>query len=330
MPISTTYDPNAPTTPSGQGSAVSNREDLQNGFYSLDPEKTPFFSLCAKGKAASTNVEWTVDKLRDPQTGGISEGQDVTSFNDKGAERARLGNYVQKWREPWMVSDLQEAVQGVTASDVATAEAKAMKEVKRDIEATLLSDNDKTVEDGAGTPYALRGIGDWLDSSGPSDVPSSYRTPSASIHSSGTFNESAMSGLIESIFSETGETDSLTLIAGTALRSAVSDFTRSEGTTTQTPYTVTQEATTKTVTFAVDLFVSDFGTVRVINGNPACMPNANRGYLVNPSYIGFNSLIAMGSTRLENQGGGERGFVDCTGTFLMKHPKAHGKITAIS
>jgi hypothetical protein len=51
------------------------------------------------------------------------------------------------------------------------------------------------------------------------------------------------------------------------------------------------------------------------------------GYLVNPSYLQFNTLIPMGATRLENQGGGERGFVDMTGTLVCKHPGAHGKIT---
>ena len=34
----------------------------------------------------------------------------------------------------------------------------------------------------------------------------------------------------------------------------------------------------------------------------------------------------MGATRLENQGGGERGFIDVAGTLCVKHPQAHGKI----
>jgi hypothetical protein len=74
------------------------------------------------------------------------------------------------------------------------------------------------------------------------------------------------------------------------------------------------------------MYDSDFGVVNVINANPACLPNQNRGYVVNPKYLGFNTLIPMGSTRLENQGGGERGFVDMVGTLVCKHPGAHGKI----
>ena len=70
--------------------------------------------------------------------------------------------------------------------------------------------------------------------------------------------------------------------------------------------------------------------VKIVNGNPACMPTQGGsgyvGYVLNPKYLGFASLIPMGSTRLENQGGGERGYVDVTGTLVCRHPGAHGKI----
>jgi hypothetical protein len=57
------------------------------------------------------------------------------------------------------------------------------------------------------------------------------------------------------------------------------------------------------------------------------MPSSNRGYVVNPKYLGFDTMIPMGSTRLENQGAGERGYVDMVGTLVCKHPGAHGKIS---
>ena len=50
------------------------------------------------------------------------------------------------------------------------------------------------------------------------------------------------------------------------------------------------------------------------------------GYLINPEYVGIHELIPMGSTRLPNQGGGERGYVDCALTLGVYHPQAHGVI----
>ena len=326
MPISTTYSPNAPAARTGQGSAISNREDLSNELTLLAPEETPLLSLCGKGSAKSTFSEWTADKLATPATAGISEGTDVNSFSDKFADRARLGNYVQIFRRDFLVSNLQQAVNSVGPANIAQAEAKSMRELKRDVEARICSSSDRTVEDGAGTPYALRGLGSWLSSSGPADVPAAYRTPAASILSSAP-TETTFNDVIASIFSVNGEANALTLVANVALRKVISNFTRSSGAAaSEAVYRVSQNAESKKVTHSVQLYDSDFGIVKMINGNPDCMTGAS-GYLVNPSYLQFNTLIPMGATRLENQGGGERGFVDMTGTLVCKHPGAHGKIT---
>ena len=322
MAFSNTYDTTNP------GSAVSNREDLTDVLSILAPEETPILSSLNKQKANATFVEWTVDSLADPETAGIREGADVTTFTDKFAGRARLGNYVQKFRRDFQVSDLQEAVDSVGPAKIAQAEAKSIRELKRDIEATLASANDRAVEDGAGTAYALRGLGDWLDSAGPSDVPAAFRIPSSSIVDS-TLTESGFNDILGSIYGQTGELGNLTLVANIALRKVIANFMRNDsGASNENIYQVNQDATTKKITLSVSVFDSDFGLVRIVNGNPACMPTAttNVGYLLDPKYIGFSTLIPMGSTRLENQGGGERGYVDMAGTLVCRTPQAHGKI----
>jgi hypothetical protein len=329
MPISATYQPNAPQAKTGKGSAISNREDLSNELAILAPEETPILSLCSKGKAASTFTEWTVDSLASPVTTGISEGSDVTSFSDKFADRARLGNYIQLMRRDYLVSNLQQAVTSVGPANVAQAEAKSMREIKRDIEATIASDNEMTVENGAGTPYGMRGLGKWIQSTAQATnaVPLDYRTPSGSILAT-TVTESTFNTMLGSIFSKNGEMNSLTLVANTALRQVISGFTRAQPASAGVTYHVNQDATSKAITLSVNLYDSDFGIVKIINGNPSCMPTAstNVGYVLNPKYLGFNTLIPMGGTRLENQGGGERGYVDVAGTLCVKHPQAHGKI----
>ena len=330
MALSNTYDTTNP------GSAVSNREDLSDVLTILAPEETPVLSSLSKTRASGTFHEWTVDSLSAPTTAGIAEGADVTTFTDQFSGRARLGNYTQKFRRDFMVSDLQEAVDSVGPAKIAQAEAKAVRELKRDVEATLLSANDRAVEDGAGTVYKLRGLGDWIDSSGPSDVPSSFRTPSDSIHSSGAFTETVMNNIITSIYRVSGNTNSLTLVADTALRRKVSDFARTgvDGSTSHEGVrTVNYNGESAQIKLSVELSQSDHGIVSVVNMNPDCAPDTSdkdTGYFVNPEYAGIGELIPMGSARLPNQGGGERGYVDCALTLAVYHPGAHGKITAIS
>jgi len=171
----------------------------------------------------------------------------------------------------------------------------------------------------------MRGLGDWLDSAGPADVPADYRTPAASILGAAP-TETTLNGVIESIFLQTGAVDNLTLIAGSTLRGVISEFTRTEAATTSGTYRVTQGAETKKITLSVKIFDSDFGNLSMVHANPDCTPSATRGYIVNPAYLGVKSLIPMASTKLENQGGGDRGFVDSTLTFQCKHPGAFGKI----
>jgi hypothetical protein len=315
------------------GSAVSNREDLTDVLTILAPEETPILSSADKKRASSTFVEWTVDSLAAPSTSGISEGADVTAFTDQFAGRAKLGNRVQKFRRDYMVSDMQEAVDSVGPAKIAQAEAKAIRELKRDIEATLASANTQATENGAGTANALGGLGDWIqNAAGSGNVPAAFQTPAASVVDAGaTLSESEFNGLITSIFGVTGSTNNLMLIADTTLRSDISDFARTTASATDNVRSVNYDGNSGEIKLSVDLYQSDHGIVSIVNGNPDCMPTQGgtagmMGYLVNPEYYGVHELIPMGSTRLPNLGGGERGFVDCALTLGVYHPGAHGKI----
>ena len=333
MAFSNTYDQTNP------GSAVSNREDLTDVLTILAPEETPILSSAQKQKASATFVEWTVDSLSAPVTTGIREGADVGdgNFDDKFAGRARLGNYIQKFRRDYQVSDLQEAVDSVGPAKIAQAEAKSIRELKRDIEATIASANDRAVENGTDTAYALRGLGEWLSSSGPADVPAGFRTPADSVYTvaeanATAFGETQFNDIIASIFNQTGTVSDLMLVADTKLRRVISDFARTTGSATDNVRSVNYDGGSGEIKLTVDLYQSDHGIVSIVNGNPDCMPSFGQagevGYLVNPEYFGIHELIPMGSTRLPNQGGGERGYVDCALTLGVYQPQAHGLIKA--
>jgi len=336
MALSDTFSPGL-TPVTGQGSSISNREDLTDTLAILAPEETPVLSSASKQKANATFVEWTVDSLASPSTDGITEGADVSSFTDKFASRARLGNYVQKFRRDFMVSDLQEAVDSVGPAKVAQAEAKAIRELKRDVEATLLSDNERQAETGA-LPYKLRGLKQWLASDN-SDVPAEYETPSTSRSTSGAdITETDFNAIIQSIYRENGEANNLTLIADTKLRQQLADYARFVGQANNhgTPANmdgirrVSTDMGSTTIKLSIEIYQSDFGTVSIVNMNPDTAPDTSaqdHGYLINPDYYGVHELIPMGSSRLPNMGGGERGFVDCALTLGVYAPQAHGIIT---
>jgi hypothetical protein len=331
MAISDTFNP-ALQPVTTQGPSVSNREDLTDVLTILAPEETPALSSANKQKANATFVEWTVDGLADPTTAGVSEGADVTTFTDQFASRARLGNYIQKFRRDFMVSDLQEAVDSVGPAKVAQAEAKAIRELKRDVEATILSDNDRQAETGA-IPYKMRGLGKFLDGAN-ADIPDEYETPAASIDTNGaSIDETQFNTLIRSIYRANGEANNLVLIADTSLRKQIADYARL-GNQTTSIRAVNYDGNNSSIKLSVEVYQSDFGIVSIVNMNPVTNPetvsgettNHDRGYMINPDYYGIHELIPMGSSRLPNMGGGERGFVDCALTLGVYAPAAHGII----
>jgi hypothetical protein len=176
-------------------------------------------------------------------------------------------------------------------------------------------------------------LGDWIDSAGPSDVPAAYRTPAASIHASGAFTETVLNSLITSIYRVNGMANELTLVADTALRAVIADFARTSGSTNTVYRQIQQSADSATIKLTVDFYESDNGIVSIVNMNPDCAPDTSAkdtGYILNPDYMGVADLIALGSSRVPNLGGGDRGFVDWTGTLEVLHPGAHGKITVLT
>ena len=332
MAFSNTYDV------TNTGSAVSNREDLTDVLTILAPEETPVLSSAQKQRAMATNTEWTVDSLSNPDTAGIVEGEDVIAHIDQFAGRARMGNFTQKFRRDYRVSDLQEAVDSVGPAKIAQAEAKAIRELKRDIEATLCSANVKQQATDV-LPYKMTGLGGFIDN-GAADttVPAGFKTPASSIYTTtesaaNAFSETAFNDIISSIFEVNGVSNGLVLVADVGLRRVISDFARLSTVSTETSIrNVNYDGGVAAIKLSVELYQSDHGVVSIVNANPDCMPNfggttANSsGYLVNPEYYGVHELIPMGSTRQPNNGGGERGFVDCALTLGVYHPQAHGLI----
>ena len=326
MAFGNTYDTTSP------GSGVGNREDLSDVVSILEPEQTPVYSLASKATAKATNPEWTLDKLKDPSTGagGVSEGADVTAFSDQHSGKGKVFNYTQKFQDTWQVTDFQNAVSsagGANATSVASAKAKAMRNVKRFVEYAVCSDNGRQAEDGSGnSPYLLSGLGDSIHATN-ADYPAGYRTPSASLDTNGaSITELQFNGVLLSIFRQTGAAEKLTLFASTALRQQISNFTRLEAGATSQRYALNEDASRKNITFSVQTFQSDFGFVSIVNSNPDCEQANDRGYILNMAYIKILSLVGMSSYELQDQGGGQRGYVKCNETIANLSPLAHGKI----
>ena len=129
-----------PTNTFDSYDAVGIREDLQDVIYDISPEETPFYSKCAKVKAANTFHEWQTDALRSSAANAHIEGDDTTA--NAATATVRHGNYTQIFKNAVVIPDTDEGLNKAgRASEMAYQTLKIAKEQKLDIEKALFDNN---------------------------------------------------------------------------------------------------------------------------------------------------------------------------------------------
>jgi hypothetical protein len=338
MAFDKSYDNTPPT-----GSGIGNREQLLDLTTVLAPRQAPVYGLLPKQAATADLVEYTVDNLRTPNANNaVEEGIDVGTSGGGGGDfvaqfgsLTRLGNRLQHFRDTFNVSKKQEILDSATPVKIQEAEEKAASQVLRDIEAAICSDN-SAATGASGTSGKMRGLGQWINSSPTADdvatVPSDFLTPTEAVlsDSSEALTEKRFNSMLTAIFEETGEQSDHILVAGTTARNEIIDgFTRvqtSSATSAGGNSTVFNQGDGTEINYNVEIFQGPYGIVKIISANPKCLPNQKRAYLLDPSLLGYAEALSMGSTMLEDQGGGPRGYIDAMGTLLCKGPNGMGKI----
>jgi len=311
-------------------SVSGNREDISDVLTILEPEATPFVSMAKKANATGTFFEVQTQSLDQPSFDGVNEGEDVTSFSNKSADRVRLGNYIQKFRRSFQVSDIQELVDTAgVSSEFAHSEALAVREIKRDVESAVCSAQDRQADSGTGSPYKTRGMFKWLGVGGqPSDVPTAFQN--VANDTTGTQTETTFNSVLQELYEANGMPGGqLTLIAGPTLKKEISDFSRQAG-GAGFAFQVTQPAESKKITLTVNLYEGDFGQIAILPSvflnrtSGSSTIDGDAGLLIDPDYVAIHTLKAESNTELENQGGGRRGFADIICGLACHSPKAHG------
>lgn len=130
-----------PTNTHSTYDAIGNREDLSNVIYDVSPTETPFLSSMEKTKATSTKHEWLKRALAAASaTNFVIEGDDATT--DAANANTRIFNYRAISDKVAQVSGTQEVVDKAgMRSNMAREMEDKMKELKRDVESALLTNN---------------------------------------------------------------------------------------------------------------------------------------------------------------------------------------------
>jgi hypothetical protein len=330
-------------------SSVGKREDISDIISVVDAKECVLSSTIRKGKKpANALTEWQVDNMPSTSTAGVVDGTDVTSFasgENYASGRARIGNYIQQFRRVPAVSRLEETVAVVAGinnpdpngisgnTEFARAKAKSTIMLKRDVETALLSDNSAQADNGT-VPFLTRGLGKWISVAASKDsvvpVPDAYCPAAGQIFSAAitTFTEDSFRSLLQARWNQTGKASNLIGVVGANVKNAISDFSRylpSRASNTSVRF-YSSSPEEKKVTTAVDIYSGDYGDIELFLS--AFVPDANRGYIVDPEYVELRTHTSPYFSQLPDLGGGPRGIVETIVALAVTNPLAHAKIAA--
>jgi len=260
--------------------AIGIREDLSNIIYNISPMDTPFLSGIGKGSADNTLFEWQTDELTAAAANQQLEGDDSMDALAV-AEPTRLTNYCQISYKAVQSSGTAEAVDFAgRKSTQAYQLAKRAKEIKRDMEKMLLS-NDVKVAGAAGTARKTAAVMSWLGttSAGTSNIILGSASPVVGVVNNGgsspavgpdgttvaSFGTSAVLTMaminlaMERCFTNGGEPS--TIMAPADLKQKISALGGSVLADIQSNAAGDKPTTAVN---AIDVLVTDFGTLKIV------------------------------------------------------------------
>lgn len=319
------------------GSGGGNREDLEDTIHELFADENFFQTNLDTVPASATLHEWLGDELRAPAANIAIEGDDTTFATI--ANPARYSNYLQILDEEFIISETQEAVNKAgRRSEVGRQGVKKMREAANDLEWTIVRNQPGTAG-AAATGRSMASIETWIgataaSASAATKVVLATSTASATTPpiASGTpgvaptdgtttaaLTEAAFRLALESNYNNGSTTDVVAVSA--TVKNTINDFTGIAQ--RQTDVGRAQQAS---IISAADLYVSNFGTHRIV---------LHRHVRTSVALCLDTSLWAIANLRgwmmkpLAVTGDASKRLINCEKTLVCRNPNGNAKVVAI-
>lgn len=305
-----------PTNTYSSYDAKGIREDLTDVIYNVDPTETPFFQLCAKTKASNTLHEWQTDSLAAASaSNAVIEGDEATT--DASSATTRLGNYTQILDKVARVTGTMESVDKAGRdNEMAYQVVKRTKELRRDIESSLLANTARV----SGSDIAARklaGVPTWIttniDEASDATAATGDGTDARTDGTQRAFTEDQLKGVLAACWDEGGDPDCI--MVGSFNKQKFSGFTGSS--------TRFDKGEDKKLVAAIDVYVSDFGDLKVI---PNRFQRARDALVLQKDMWAVAMLRPVRSHELAKTGDTERRQIIAELTLESRNEEASGAV----
>lgn len=310
------------------------REDLSDEIYDISPMEVPFFTSMRKGAAAKNRfIEWQTDALASASGSNAAvEGADYTALTF--TPTTRLRDYTQIFVKGLNVSGTANAV--TTAGreqELAYQIAKRGKEMKRDME-TNLTGNYASSAGTSAAARALAGYEAWITANsiyggtaGITDGANGGYTASGIVNKAvdgsssnlRTITEAILKSAIKLCWSSGGQPS--IIMVGPKNKQRISAF---PGITTKySDFGNAATPTALTIVAAADLYLSDFGKLRVV---PNRFSRERTALIIDPEYWSLHYLRPFRVEEIAKTGDAEKRLLLAEVTLCSKNQAASGKI----
>lgn len=313
-----------PTNTHTTYASVGNAEDVEDVIYNVDPTDTPFLSALDKIGADAVFHEWQTQALASADTdNAVIEGNDAVT--NAATATVRMGNYCQISDKVPSVTGTQQVIKKYgRANEMDYQVTLKGKELKRDMETTLLQNQARS----AGSASAARYLGSCLsyiytnDSLGatgasPTGQGSSSGTTTRTDGTQRAFTEALLKGVLQDCWTNGGDPDRIML--GGFNKQVMSSFV-GRG-------TPTEDAKSKKIVATVDVYESDFGTLRVI---PNRFMRSRDALVLQMDMWALARLRPMQTIQLAKTGDSESKQLLTEYTLVSRNEKASGGVFDLS
>ena len=306
--------------------AIGQREDLSDVIYNISPTETPFLNSVGKSKATAIYHEWQTDSLAAVNTSNAAvEG--ATASDATISPTVRVGNRTQISQKTIKISGTLDAVNKAgRKSEKAYQLAKASSEIKRDMEAILLS-NQTAANGNATTARNLGGLQAWLASNTSNGSGGSAGANGTTARTTGTdraFTATLLNTVAQSAFTNGG---SPTMLLVTPAQKVVAS-TFSGIATRYRDVPANQQAQ---IINAADVYVSDFGIIQIVPDR--FIPNADNddtAFLLDTEMAAVAYLRPFQTNELAQVGDADLTQLLVEYTLEVKNEAAHGIISDLT
>lgn len=328
MPAANSFDTTNP------GSAVSNRENLANGFYMIAPAETPFTGALKKGPTLNTpQHDWTCDDYGEINPQSVNEGKAATEFTNQGRNRARVFNVISIFEETAGVTDVQQRTNNAAVKDefVAGIE-RAMLRLNLKVEAAATGAQARVLSD----PRNSAGFANMLSGSSTvfADGAEDYQTPAGHNKSATAPTEKNVNEVLEAMHISGANTTNIQVFTDAKWMSA---FTRATTRLIDSPadnkVTINLDGNSYKISQKVSVYQGQHGYIVFRDLNPRCSTptraQLDRAIFLDMSMAELHEMKPL-NEQPDGNGAGQLAVMKRYPLFVLRNGKAGGYWSSIA